>query len=419
LMYLHLLDSPSTPIITKYGTVSMTGTIPVTPDITSMAIKILLPVPGIEAPPLPRAPAQPLITRLTTPLAAWADNLWFHIRPHAHTDTLRSALLANLPIKLVSDAAVHPNGTGTCAWVIWAGAEVWSGEGYVPGTIQDMYSGLAEAYGIYTVLSFFLQYLYHYPLVPQRRRPINVYCDNKGLIDRICNCSATLYPRDAIRDDYPIYAEIDQCLHQLKPHELRFIHVLGHQDTKSNKQLTIPERLNIDCDARAANLPAFDDPTQLQTTPSLDASYPHIRINGQILIRRLQVTLRDAATQDTYFQYLQDKFQWTNLPTVSIQWQVIQLAFRRFNRTERKTLTKFIHEWLPLQDRYQVHSASSDHSCPSCHSAPETMAHFLSCPHPNHQAIWTELDDQILQYFLHHQIKSTYHELFQYGLILS
>jgi len=156
-----------------------TGTIPVTPDITSMAIKILLPVPGIEAPPLPQAPAQPLITRLTTPLAAWADNLWFLIRPHAHTDTLHSALLANLPIKLVSDAAVHPNGTGTCAWVIWAGAEVWSSEGYVPGTIQDMYSGLAEAYGIYTVLSFFLQYLYHYPLLPQRRRPIHVYCDNK------------------------------------------------------------------------------------------------------------------------------------------------------------------------------------------------------------------------------------------------
>jgi len=55
----------------------------------------------------------------------------------------------------VSDAAVHPNGTGTCAWVIWANAEVWSGEGYVPGPVMDMYSGLAEVYGIYTMLSFF------------------------------------------------------------------------------------------------------------------------------------------------------------------------------------------------------------------------------------------------------------------------
>jgi len=158
----------------------------------------------------------------------------------------------------VSDAAVSPNGTGTCAWIIWAGAEVWSGEGYVPGPPQDMYSGLAEAYGIYTVLSFFLQYMHHFPLLPQRRRPIYVYCDNKGVIDRVCNHSDTLYPRDAIQDDYPIYAELDHCLQQLKPLEFRFIHILGHQDKKRDKQLTIPERLNIDCDARASGLPALD-----------------------------------------------------------------------------------------------------------------------------------------------------------------
>ncbi len=122
------------------------------------------------------------------------------------------ALLANLKIMFVSDAAVCLNGMGTCAWVIWASAEVWSGEGYILGPPQDMYSGLAEAYGIYTVLSFFIQYMHHYPLLPQRRCPIHVYCDNKGLIDCICNRSDMLYPHDAIQDDYPIYAEIDQCL---------------------------------------------------------------------------------------------------------------------------------------------------------------------------------------------------------------
>jgi len=160
---------------------------------------------------------------------------------------LHSALLANLKIMLVSDAAVHPNGTGTCTWVIWAGAEVWSGKGYVPGPPHNMYSGLAEAYGIYTVLSFFLQYMCHYPLLPQRTRPIHVYCDNKGLIDPLCNCSALPYPHDAVRDDYPIYAKIDQCLEQLKPLDLHFIHVLGHQDKKSDKLLMLPKCLNIDC----------------------------------------------------------------------------------------------------------------------------------------------------------------------------
>jgi len=240
---------------------------------------------------------------------------------------LCSALLANLKIMFVSNAAVHPNGTGTCTWVIWASAEVWSGKGYVPGPPQDMYSGLVEAYGIYTMLSFFIQYMCHYPLLPQWQHPIHVYCDNKGLIDCICNCSDTLYPHNAIQDNYPIYAEIDQCLQQLKPLKLCFIHVLGHQDKKSNKLLTLPECLNINCNARAASLPEFENPNLLQQNPSSEASYPHLHIKGQIIICQLQATLRDAATQDTYFQYLQDKFQWMTLPMESIQWQVIQLAF--------------------------------------------------------------------------------------------
>jgi len=106
-----------------------TRTLPVTPDITSTAIKVLLPVAGMTNTPITPHPIIPLATRLITPMTSWADPLWHSIRPHAHTDTLRSTLLANIQILLVSDAAIHPDGTGTCAWVIWAGTEVWSGEG--------------------------------------------------------------------------------------------------------------------------------------------------------------------------------------------------------------------------------------------------------------------------------------------------
>jgi len=127
--------------------------------------QIGLPVTGLVTTQLTIQPALPLATCLITPMHAWANPLWHSIHPHAHTDTLHSTLLANIQILLVSNAAVHPNGMGTCAWVIWARTKVWSGEGYAPGHLQDMYSGLAEAYGIYTVLSFFLQYTHYYPLI--------------------------------------------------------------------------------------------------------------------------------------------------------------------------------------------------------------------------------------------------------------
>jgi len=113
-------------------------------------------------------------------------------------------------ILLVSDAAVHPNGTGTCAWVIWANAEVWSGKGYVPGPITDMYSGLAEVYGIYTVLSFFHQYLLLYPLLLPQQRLIHVYCDNSSVIEQLQQPSSCQYTRDTIQENYPIM-EVLKC----------------------------------------------------------------------------------------------------------------------------------------------------------------------------------------------------------------
>jgi len=43
-------------------------------------------------------------------------------------------------------------------WIIQANQDLWTGEGYVPALLSDIYSGLAKAYGIYTLLSFFQQY---------------------------------------------------------------------------------------------------------------------------------------------------------------------------------------------------------------------------------------------------------------------
>ncbi len=190
-----------------------TGTVPATPILFQYKIHIPLPVtPIVHVQHQPSTPV-PLATRLLTPPDDWAQPLWTEIHPHAHTDTLRNALLTTTRIILVSDAAVHPNGTGTCAWTIWANAEVWSGEGYVPGLVNDMYSGLAEAYGIYTVISFFYHYLQLHPLILPAQCTIHVYCDNSGVIQKLQRKPSQLYPRDTIQDDYPIYAEI---IHQTR-----------------------------------------------------------------------------------------------------------------------------------------------------------------------------------------------------------
>jgi len=71
--------------------------------------KIHMPISQIQPTPTMPVPTTLLATHLVTPLVSWAQSLWFDIWPHAHTDTLQSALLANTKILLVSNAAVHPN----------------------------------------------------------------------------------------------------------------------------------------------------------------------------------------------------------------------------------------------------------------------------------------------------------------------
>ncbi len=203
----------------------------------------------------PQSVPIPLATHLVTPPFVWAHPLWYDIRPHAHTNTLRAALLNKMCILLVSDASIQPDGTGTCAWTIWANSEVWSGKGYVPSPVTNIYSSLAKAYGIYTMLSFLSQYLLHYPMAFSQLRHVHVYCDNSGVIARIQNTSDCPYPRDAICDDYPIFTEIQSMIHTMPTIQCLFHHVKGHQHETADWQLTLPEQLNINCDTHAAQLP--------------------------------------------------------------------------------------------------------------------------------------------------------------------
>ncbi len=222
----------------------------------------------------------------------------------------------------MSDAAVHNNGTATCAWVIWAGHDLWSGEGYIPGIADEMYSGLAEAYGIATVLGFVAHYLNMYPLALSHRRSIQIYCNNQGVIDRINNHTVNPYPCDAIKDDYPVYKEIEHQIQQLQLIAPTCHHVKGHQDQKPDTPLTLPELLNIDCDKCAAQVTPPNNNDHLQTNPPIISACPHLCIRGQIIISQLQHRLCDTATYGEYRSYLQQKFQWTGPHVNTIHWKV-------------------------------------------------------------------------------------------------
>jgi len=236
---------------------------------------------------------------------------------------LCQALLTNNQVLLVSEAVVHPNGTGTCAWTIWATSELWSGKGYVPGTIEDMYSGLAKAYGLYTVISFLNHYMTLYPLVLPAPRTIHVYCDNNGVIEHLNTTLNQQYPRDSIRDDYLVFAAIHHVIHQAPMLCILFHHVKGHQKETLDWKLTLPKKLNIDSDARASRMQPIPSNSLICQNLLTDGGYPHLCIQQQCIAQQIQHTLQDAVTQQPYFEYLQQKFDWEHTPDSTVQWLII------------------------------------------------------------------------------------------------
>jgi len=161
-------------------------------------------------------------------------------------------------------------------------------------------------------LQFVICYVSQYPIVYHNNANITVYCDNQGIIDRIASSAAVPYPRDMIMNDYPIYQEIQTTIMQLQPIRTKFRHVDGHLDTKKPKcPLTIAKTLNIDCNKRVTEHFQCHPMVPHTSNPLLEHSYPYLWVETQVIYQQIQHVLWDATTNKDYFQYLQDKFQWT------------------------------------------------------------------------------------------------------------
>jgi len=120
----------------------------------------------------------------------------------------------------------------------------------------------------------------------------------------------------------------------LHPYQLQFHHIKGHQDQKKNQQLSIQEHLNIDCNTRAASLPPPLQDLDIRWHPLLTAGYPHLRLSTSVVTQKLQHTLRDAATQMAYFDYLTNKFQGITSPATDIHWQTLRYMLKKFKSAE-------------------------------------------------------------------------------------
>jgi len=351
-MTMAFIGPPVTPLDTRYG-------------------RVHLPIPAIPCTP----PTQQLALFYATlqqqfqsEIQTWQKLLYGSLCKAFSTTTLYATLSAHHPVMIVSDASVQPDGQSGFAWVIANKATLlWQGTGLAPGPQEDMYSGCAEAFGIFAAILFLQYYLSYFPTLSQVN-PITCYCDNLGAITTLTNMQTQtiVRPNDTTNDDWDIYIAIDAAAKQCQMVNFHYRHVKGHQDNDPQRQLTIPEQHNVDCDKLAKSY-VCNHRIQSTTipTPEFTAAQPQLRIDGRTVCRRVMNALRQAAAAPAYWDYLRKRFTWSQSDLSHIQWHTFQAALRTFPCNDQRQLVLFTHDKLPLRtSKFHPHLGSP--LCPSC-----------------------------------------------------
>jgi len=272
---------------------------------------------------------------------------------------------------------------------------MWRGVGLAPG---DIYSGRAEAFGMLAALIFLQHYVNSYGPLRFSGSTVQCYCDNLGLITTLneMKTMTTTYPNDTTKDDQDIYLEITTTARRCEPIDLQFHHIQGHQDTKANCPLTIPEQLNVECNKKAKQY-VMTTPTKSTNygNPAMPAAQPHLRIGGKIICRKLHHRLKTQITTPAYYAYLREKFEWTSHDLTHIHWKVLGNSLDSFNPNDQRRLVLFINGKLPLCAS-KAHPHLGSNLCPSCQREPEDKRHFLQCAHHERTANFAALKTNLM-----------------------
>jgi len=88
----------------------------------------------------------------------------------------------------------------------------------------------------------------------------------------------------------------------------------------------------------------------------------------------IQHTLCNAAAQQQYFLLPPTEIWMGLLPEFTIHWLTLCQPLNHFKVSNHCTITKFLHECLPLQDQHHVQSALFEYLCPSWCQAANKLA---------------------------------------------
>eukprot|EP01082_Thalassiosira_pseudonana_P016026 g13601.t1 g13601 contig9:13162-14655(+) len=300
----------------------------------------------------------------------------YTVQPIAHDPPIQhpaviddDAALRNAPrLTVVSDGSMDPiSGRAAFAWVITGPDRI----GYIKRSKpirtnpRYMSSFRAELEGVHDVISYLTTN--HY--TGQR---IDLWCDNKWCIDALSN------PHDAIdelgRAEGALIKATRTLLREFTGITLH--HIYGHQDdTLTYDDLTMESQLNVDCDTEAKE--QMRKSTLSGRTEAEPGTGAMLYLGDDMVTSHMAEQIQYAGQAPPMFQYIQDRFEWTDQQCTAINWKGIGVAKKRLTRPKSHRTTQMMYGWLNVG--HQKVKLEQDGLCPCCGKEEETQIHLYRC----------------------------------------
>lgn len=301
-------------------------------------------------------------------------------------------------IEVASDGGHDPrSGISTFGWVIAADKTlIAKGRGPAEAHPSLAESFRSEGYGLSSAL-IFIQNLKKEFNIQLRDHKITIHIDNMALIQRMEGCRTQVpVPRWNLRSD----EDITRLAHSLLTTTTNIIHVHSHQDDdKDWEKLSFPAQLNIMADEEATHhREMMDGPATMVT----NIARAQLRIQNMAITRDSQRLLLQAAGKIPLKQYYADKHGWTSTIFDAISWKSQHKALEHFDINDQTRILKFVHGWLPTQNRLFKEGAATSPRCKICTELYENNSHLLCCQHPAMKAIQEDLTTFLMRQLADH-----------------
>jgi hypothetical protein len=203
--------------------------------------------------------------------------------------------------------------------------------------------------------------------------------------------------RQKIRSATSMMTAEQGLLEEIEPMLKMFYKFKTHRSTKHDNLHSTEKWIISTC---AENVSTCDNPIPTSYKGNGRAT---VWMHKQEVSSDIENTLRNAIHSSDMHQYLQTKYKWEDNTIANIAWMIHSNALQSLAKLQRKTITQFLHDWLPGNGHPGRSNQVANRICPCCRTQHATQGLFMTCD--SLEVHWITLIDKILQPFkAHHKV---------------